>query len=526
MKEIKELKFEELSVEQKLGMIHAAMINGKCSDEAIEFVRDRIKNHALGAVWIQFSQTDADKMMKMVHETADYPILIITDAESGLGEFTIGRHNPIGCTGDEKYAYAFGKTVGFTARSMGYNVVCNPILDLKDNGWVRSYGADKHMVARMAAAEARGMHDGGVLTVGKHYPSGMNPKDIDSHMAESYSEQTREELLEQGLYAYRELMKEDLLDGVMTAHERFAKIDPDAPASLSKKVIDIIHDEGFRGFCITDALEMMGILSNFGAVDSKGLAIAAGNDLALPFTTRTEENQAVLDDCYRRGIISDERLDDAVKTILAAQHKVMLLEETRCRALTEEEISLSKNINRDSIYAEADEGLTPTVSRDGRHLFAIMVRNEERIHGGEVEVDTFSNGWLYPNKVVEKLKSLFPNSKVELFHQFPSQGQNWRLFHNMVDCDDVVFLTFSEPLAYVGREHLTQRIVTVIEAMQYTNRISALVHFGNPCVLEALPHIPRYVIGGISEESVDACLDVLAGEYPAKGVKTYDFKLN
>jgi hypothetical protein len=43
---------------------------------------------------------------------------------------------------------------------------------------------------------AKGMHDGGVLTVGKHYPGGNNPLAIDSHMAESVCFQTEEELLE------------------------------------------------------------------------------------------------------------------------------------------------------------------------------------------------------------------------------------------------------------------------------------------------------------------------------------------
>ena len=516
MKEVKE---------QKLGMVHAVLIGDKCTKETLEFVRDRIQKHALGAVWIQYDSKTVDELMKMVHETADYPILIITDAESGMGELTMGRHNPISCTGDEKYAYAFGKAVGYTAKQMGYNVVCNPILDRNLHGSPRSFGSDPRVIAKMAAAEARGMHDSGVLTVGKHYPSGLNPANIDAHMAESFSEQTEDELVEQSLYPYLALSQEGLLDGVMTAHHRFVNIDPDAPASLSKTMLDVFRKRGFDGFFITDALCMMGIRAKFGEVESKGLAIAAGNDLALPFTTKAEVDQAALGECYKKGIISDERLDEAVKTVLAAQHKVMLLEQSRSRVLTGEEATLCRNISRDSVYARVDEGLTPAISRDGKHLFALMVRNEEFVKDGEVEVDTFSNGWLYPVKVVERLKALFPNSKVDVFHQFPTQGQNWRIFEDSVEYEDVVFLTFSEPLAYVGREHLTQRAVTLIEALQYTDRVSALVHFGNPKVLEVLPHIPRHILGGIAAESVDACLDVLAGEYPAKGVKTYDFEL-
>ena len=527
MKKLTELKLEELSLEQKLGMVHTAFINGFCPEEEIEYVMDLIRKRAIGSVWIQVTDKDAQKYIDMVREIADYPILIITDAESGIGEYLVGRHNAIGCTGKEEYAYAFGKVTGFTARQMGYNVVCNPVLDIKDNGWVRAYGADKKFIAKMAAAEAKGMHDGGVLTVGKHYPSGNNPKDIDSHMAEGYSEQTEEELLDYSLYAYLELIKEGLLDGLMSGHHRFINIDHDAPASLSKKVLDIIRNQGFDGFFITDALCMMGILAKFGKVESKGLCIAAGNDLALPYSRDNKFNQEALRTCYEKGIITDERLDEAVKHVLAAQHKVMLLEETRVRELTEEDIYLVKHINKDSVYAKFDEGLTANISRDGKHFFALMTRNEEVVGAnGAVEVDTFSNGWLYPSKVTAKIMELFPNSKVYAFHQFPKQVHNMRILDQSIGCDDVIFLTFSEPLAYTGREHLTRRVETLIEAMQYTNRISTLVHFGNPCVLSNLPHISRYILGGLSEKSVETCIEILAGEYEAKGVTTYDFKLN
>ena len=156
-----------------------------------------------------------------------------------------------------------------------------------------------------------------------------------------------------------------------------------------------------------------------------------------------------------------------------------------------------------------------------------MARNEENVGiNGAVEVDTFSNGWLYPSKVTAKIKELFPNSTVYAFHEFPKQGHNLHILSDSIRYDDVIMLTFSEPLAYTGSEHLTRRVETLIEAMQYTNRISTLVHFGNPCVLKDLPHISRYILGGLSAESVETCIEVLAGEYEAKGVPTYDFRLN
>ena len=527
MKELRELKFEELSIKQKLGMIHTPLLSDFCSEETVEYICNQVRNRALGSIWIQVTRNNPEKYLKMIRDIADYPILIITDAENGIGEYFIGKKNPIAATGDERYAYAFGKVTAYQAKQMGYNVICSPLLDIKTNGTPRAFGSDKHMIARMCAAEARGMHDAGVLAFGKHYPSGQNPNNIDSHMAEAFSLQTAEELIEDGLFAYRELMKEGLLDGIMTGHHKFPKIDPEYPASLSKKVIGVIRDLGFDGVAITDALEMMGIRSRFGDELSAPLCIAAGNELALPYWEETEFIQKAIYAGYEKGIITDERLDEAVKRILAAQHKVMLLEQTRAKELTEEEKYLCKHIDKDSVYAQVDEGLSTSISKEGKHLFALMVRNEEKVGDeGGVMVDTFTNGWLYPNKVIEKIKTLFPNSEVRIFHQFPTALQNRDVLQSAVNFEDVIFMTFSEPLAYAGREHITERVVTLMECMQYTNRISTLIHFGNPCILHVLPHIPRYLLGCISEESVNTCLEILAGDYEAKGVKTYDFTLN
>ena len=46
-----------------------------------------------------------------------------------------------------------------------------------------------------------------------------------------------------------------------------------------------------------------------------------------------------------------------------------------------------------------------------------------------------------------------------------------------------------------------------------------------PYVLEYLHHVSRIIVGSVSSECIDTALHVLAGEYPAKGVLTYDLDL-
>ena len=111
---MKELKFEELSVKQKLGMVMCGLIPCENrTEENDEYVLDLIRNHCLGAVWVNPSTKDLDKIMARIKEVADYPILIMTDAESGMGDYKIGKHNNLGMADSEELAYAFGRLLQF-----------------------------------------------------------------------------------------------------------------------------------------------------------------------------------------------------------------------------------------------------------------------------------------------------------------------------------------------------------------------------------------------------------------------------
>ena len=529
MKEIKELKFEELTTEQKIGMVTCCLFaSSERTEEADEFVYDLIRKRSIGCVWVDQNTPGFDEVMKKIHELADYPLLVITDAEKGIHEYKISRHNAIGMTDSEELAYEFGKVVGVTARNRGYNIICNPVVDMVNGTGLcgsntRSMGNNKYKVTSLAKAIARGMHDGGVLSVAKHYP-GKDPKPslIDSHMAEITSDVTKEELLDYNLYPYLELNKEGLLDGIMVGHSRLVNIDPDYPASLSKKTIDIIREQGFNGFTITDALGMMGIVAKFGAVDSKGMAVENGNDLALVWMRDNKKGYEIMCDCYKRGILSEERLNEATKKVLETQHKVFEMQ-PKYTEVTEEDALAIEKISTDSIYEQVDEGLSNSISKDGKHLFVILTDNESEVTAeGKVDVDTFSGGWYHIDKISKKINELFPNSDTFVLKEYPIPWHISCALNKATEFDDVIFVTYMEGRPYMGREEFAPRIISLMEALQVTQKISAILHFGNPYSLEALPHIPRIIVATCSEKSTLTALEVLAGDYPAKGKLTYD----
>ena len=523
-----ELKIEELTVRQKLGMTFTAHI-GKAAH--IEPVIELIKERSVGSVWVIPTMEGRDEAIRRIKEAADYPILIMCDAESGIGEYKIGRHNSIGCTGSEELAYLFGKVTAITAKNMGYNVICDPVLDMvRGNcvcgGTVRSLGKNKYEVARLAKAEARGFHDCGVLTVAKHYPGkGNDEEGIDTHMGEAVSYLTAEELLEYNLYPYIELNKEGLIDGVMLRHARFVNIDAEHTASVSRKVIQIFRDQGFDGFALTDGLTMMGVVARYGKEGCVRLSVGNGADIALPYNVI--DNMKVLDtleQAYNEGIITDARLNEAVTRVLAAQHKT--LSEPKYTELTEKELADFSRINTDSVYAKTDDGVPLSLDREGRYYFAILTETEIDISNRDaIPVDTMDKDWYRPYEIADRLKSYFPNSTVDTINEYPSRMKIIRILEDSIDHDSVVFITFFNSQAYIGTEHFTTRIISIMNAMQGSDRISAIVHCGNPYLLEDVPHIPRVIIGTCSADGVDAAIDVLAGKNEARGVLTYDINL-
>lgn len=543
MKRLNELEFSEMSLEQKLGMVMAGIVRPVTSeaqyetfDENLNFVLELIKKRALGAVWVTPSVLTGvpglaeghPDAIERIRAAADYPILIFTDAESGLGEYRVGRHNAIGVADSEELAYTFGKVTAATARKMGYNVVCDPVLDMTKEsapcgGPVRSLGGNKYRVAELAIAEARGLHDGGVLTVAKHYPSAGTK--LDSHMAPNVSDISFEELVDYKLYPYIELIKNGLLDGIMTSHQAVECIDGDVPTSVSLKITNVIRERGFDGFMITDALDMMGLRARYGDTKVKGLCVAGGNEFALPWFSAKRAYQDITE-CYKMGIITPERLDEAVKRILAAQHKVALMEAREPVEITDEDIRKFGEINANSVVVRTDDGVSPAISRDGKHFFLVTVKNESDIRdGGKITVDTFTNSWFNPARITKKIEELFPNSTVRTIYQFPTAAQNMAALQDSLGFDDVVVINFTEAPAYTGSDRITRRLLAVYDAMQVTDRISTFLHFGSPFVLDEIPHVKRLLIGGISSASVDVALEVLAGKRISNGKMTYEVNI-
>jgi hypothetical protein len=72
MKELREIKFEDLTVEQKISMVACAQFDPwNRNPEGDEFIYNCIRNRSLGAVWVYPTTADYKEIMKKIYEIMD-----------------------------------------------------------------------------------------------------------------------------------------------------------------------------------------------------------------------------------------------------------------------------------------------------------------------------------------------------------------------------------------------------------------------------------------------------------------------
>jgi len=180
-----------------------------------------------------------------------------------------------------------GAFTGDLLRLLGFNLNLAPVLDLDHHPGLqnslrgRCWGRDPQRVIDHAGMFNRWQRKRLVRSCGKHFPA-CGRALSDPHHDLPSSDATLAELLREDIIPYTALMPE--LDSIMLAHVEFPNIDPDHPASMSKRIIrGFLRDQlGFdKHVVMTDDLDMGAITKRYGRGEDARRAIEAGNDLAM-----------------------------------------------------------------------------------------------------------------------------------------------------------------------------------------------------------------------------------------------------
>ncbi len=520
------LRLEDLSTEQKLGTVLCAR---RCNNpDDFAYTLELVRNHAVGCIQVPINDKTPE-LVRAIREAADYPVLIINDMEQGYprADFPKMSAMTLAACNNKEYIRAFARSIVATASADGFSGTWCPVVDvLHCDGPCsvsRHFSDDPMKVAEAAAEISRVFVEHGFVATAKHYPGGNNLP-IDTHMAEGFSELTEKELLEFDLVPYLELMKQGLLPSIMTDHRVFPNIDPERPASLSKPVIDIIRRLGFDGVAFTDSLAMMGILQKYGEENVLGMAIAAGNDIVLTnYRTPTKKCLEMLLQNYRDGMFTEERLDEAVRRVLALQKFVAEREKNRV-TLTDRDIECLNNVTRDCITAITDEGVEASLGDPAaRRLFVILT---ELGFSDANEAEITQGKWYFPRKIADKICAEFPNSGVTFLPEFATAKDNDRVLTEATKYSEVVFVTFCSTSAYLGTDGLTRRTEALINSTIISGKVSAVLHFGNPYALKPIHHVPRRIFGYNSPASQLHAIEVLSGKIPARGKLPFNIQFD
>lgn len=143
----------------------------------------------------------------------------------------------------------------------------------------RAFGTDAGDAARGVAEAVRGFQAARVACCLKHFP-GHGSTALDSHLALPVCDADRATIERRDLEPFRAGLG---APAVMTAHVLYPALDAGRPATFSRAVVRglLRGTLGFRGVCITDALEMRGAADGRTPLEAATLALEAGCDLLL-----------------------------------------------------------------------------------------------------------------------------------------------------------------------------------------------------------------------------------------------------
>ncbi|MFJ8804638.1 glycoside hydrolase family 3 protein [Streptomyces sp. NPDC102490] len=283
------------------------------------FGRNVTSPEQVAALTAQLRAEREDLLVAIDEEGGDVTRLEVRTGSSFPGNHALGAVDDVGLT------RAVAAELGRRLAASGVNFNWAPSADVNSNPdnpviGVRAFGADTDLVARHTAAYITGMQSAGVATCAKHFP-GHGDTGIDSHHAMPRIDVDADVLAERDLVPFRAAVAAGSR-AVMSAHILVPALDPDRPATLSRRILtDLLRGElGYDGLVVTDGIEMKAIAGTYGIERGTVLAVAAGADAICVGGGLHDEGTVrrlsdALVEAVRAGELPEERLADAAERV-------------------------------------------------------------------------------------------------------------------------------------------------------------------------------------------------------------------
>jgi beta-N-acetylhexosaminidase len=364
----------------------------------------------------------------------------------------------------------------------------------------------------MGTAFIRGLQSNGMIATGKHFP-GHGDTGINSHLALPVVTVSRSRLDSVELIPFKAAVNSGV-GAIMSFHGAMPALDSSGvPGTLSSNVLTglLRNEMQFKGIIISDAMDMRGVLDQYGAVEAVKRAVAAGVDVLIQPLSVTETIDAVVAG-VKEGRYTEARIDQSVRRILRTKaslglnkSKTVDLNALRFVVGDSAHVNTSNKIATESITLVKDSlGYVPLNVPQNAKILSVAVARR-----ADLSANTAFNS---------ELRARYPALRSEvLIAEDPSA--DYARMERAADSADVTIVS-----SYVGQSWdavsaaAPKSFTNFLDHLQRNGRKMIVVSFGNPYLLQQIPAVPAYVIGwGGFPASQSAAARALLGAAPITG---------
>lgn len=416
---------KSMTFEEKIGQLFCLPGTNTQPEELKKLTKE------VGIGGIMYRPDEAKKVQsahRTLQDSSRIPILVAANLESGgngiVYEGTnFGRPLQVAATDDEEMGYALGKISCSEGAAVGCNWSFAPIVDIDMNFRnpitnTRTFGDDPDRIIKLAKGYLKAAKEEGVAVSIKHFP-GDGVDERDQHLVTSVNSLSVEQWDSTFGKVYKTLIDQGA-QTVMVGHiaqPAYQKLinpqspDRPVPATLSKELISGLLREklGFNGLVITDATQMVGFTIGMKREDAVPTTIAVGCDMFL-FNKNLEEDLKFMKAGYEKGIITEERLNDAVTRILGTKAALKLHEKQAAGTLVPGEEALSIIKNKEHVaQAEKCADNSVTLVKNIGNVIPLSTQKYKKVYLNVLEEDDKLDSSLR-----KKMKSLFEKEGFEV----------------------------------------------------------------------------------------------------------------
>ncbi|HJW00214.1 MAG TPA: gluconokinase, GntK/IdnK-type [Arthrobacter sp.] len=384
-----------MSLEEKIGQLFINH-NDDYSQEYLDGVLDTY--HVGGMRYRPGPSAAVQEHIRYAQSRARIPLLVASNPEMGGagscddGTF-VSTHLQAGSHPDRNIARQMGQVAGVETAALGCNWAFAPIVDIHYN-WrntvisTRAFGNTPEIVVERAKEYFDGISESPTACAMKHFP-GDGVDERDQHVVTSYNTLGYEEWNRSYGHVYREMIGhgvQSIMIGHIGApelsrHFRPGLADKDIrPATLAPELLqDLLRGElGFNGLILTDASQMIGLTQAMKRKDLVPATIAAGCDMFLFFRNPDEDFGYMLDG-FKSGVITEQRLHDALRRILGLKASLGIHRKARHELVPPAEALgvIGSGAHRAIAAQIADK--TVTLVKDTAHNLPITPETHQRI---------------------------------------------------------------------------------------------------------------------------------------------------